>query len=229
MQVDFIFDFYKFLKSREFNLGYGTKKYSLVLHNSDTVLSLESFNKFLGLVDKIYCVNILEESKRVMALPIGLENRNKLRNGVERDYVLRGNYKEQMGDNRRIAFLACFNLLTNPEERISAISAALNLPNSKIILNSISPKAYRKHLKNSNYVISPPGNGPDCHRTWEALYMNAIPIVKREYWPFKEINIPVIQIEDWDSISLAQTNLMTTHKFSFKDSPVSDPIFWLTR
>ena len=229
MQVDFIFDFYEFLKSKEFNHGFETKKYSLVLHNSDTVLSLENFDKILSLVDKIYCVNILEESKRVMALPIGLENRNKLRNGVERDYVLRGNYKKQMRDSRQIGFLACFNLLTNPEERISAISAALNLPNSKIILNSISPKAYRKHLKNSNYVISPPGNGPDCHRTWEALYMNAIPIVKREYWPFKEINIPVIQIEDWNSISSAQTNLMATHKFSFRDSPVSDPIFWLTR
>ena len=229
MQVDFIFDFYEFLKSREFNLGFESKKYSLVLHNSDTVLSLENFDKFLSLVDKIYCVNILEDSKRVMALPIGLENRNKLRNGVERDYVLRGHYKKQMRDSRRIDFLACFNLLTNPEERISAISAALNLPNSKIILNSISPKAYREHLKNSNYVISPPGNGPDCHRTWEALYMNAIPIVKREYWPFKEINIPVIQIEEWNSMPVAQTNLMATHTYSFRDSPVSDPIFWLTR
>ena len=30
-------------------------------------------------------------------------------------------------------------------------------------------KDYRKVLSNSYFVISPPGNGIDCHRTWEAL------------------------------------------------------------
>jgi hypothetical protein len=229
MQVDFLFDFYDFLRSSEFKSQCEANKFSLVLHNSDTVLSLESFDKFFGFVDKIYCVNILEESHRVMALPIGLENRNKLRNGVERDYVLRGNYSKQVCDNQQITFLACFNLLTNPEERMSAISAALNLPNAKIILNSISPKAYREYLRKSKYVISPPGNGPDCHRTWEALYMNAIPIVKKEYWPFKDINIPVIQIEDWNSISLLQVDSIATQDFSFQDSSFSNPLFWLSR
>jgi hypothetical protein len=229
MQVDFVFDFYDFLKSNRFDAWFESKKYSLVLHNSDAVLTLENLDKFLGLVDKIYCVNILEESNRVKALPIGLENRKKLRNGVERDYVVRGHYELQLHENRETDFLACFNLLTNPRERISAVSAALDLPNSKVIMNAVTPKAHREHLKNSKFVISPPGNGPDCHRTWEALYMNAIPIVKKEFWPFKEINIPVIQIEDWNSTCLAQTNLMASHKFSFRDSPVSDPIFWLTR
>lgn len=229
MQVDSIYEFYEFLKTSEFKSRFRSKKCSLVLHNSDTALSLETFDKFLSLVDKIYSVNILEESNRVRALPIGLENRNKLRNGVEGDYVLHGRNKKQMRDSRQITFFACFNLLTNPQERISAITAALTLPNSKVILNPISPKAYREHLRNSKYVISPPGNGPDCHRTWEALYMNAIPIVKAQYWPFKDIPIPVMQIEDWGSISLLQAEPITAQNVSFRNSLVSNPIFWLTR
>jgi hypothetical protein len=28
-------------------------------------------------------------------------------------------------------------------------------------------------------VLSPPGNGNDCHRTWEALYLGAIPIIQK--------------------------------------------------
>jgi hypothetical protein len=32
-------------------------------------------------------------------------------------------------------------------------------------------------LNDAKFVISPPGNGIDCHRTWEALIMGAIPIV----------------------------------------------------
>ena len=229
MQVDSIFDFCEILKSKPFDVMFDSKKYSLVLHNSDTVLSLEDFEELLSFVEKVYCVNILEESNRVLALPIGLENRNKLRNGVKGDYVLRKRHKSTLNVERGITFLACFNLLTNPKERTSALSAAFNLPNATVILNPITPKLYRWYLKNSDYVISPPGNGPDCHRTWEALYMNAIPIVKKDYWPFKNIDIPVMQIEDWNSISLIEMEPRPTHRSSFRDSLASDPVFWLTR
>ena len=29
------------------------------------------------------------------------------------------------------------------------------------------------------FIASPPGNGEDCHRTWEALYMRSVPVVVR--------------------------------------------------
>ena len=34
-----------------------------------------------------------------------------------------------------------------------------------------------KDLQRSRFVLSPAGNGVDCHRTWEALLMGAVPIV----------------------------------------------------
>jgi hypothetical protein len=52
----------------------------------------------------------------------------------------------------------------------------------------------------SQYVLSPPGNGPDCHRTWEALYLGATPIVHRKSWPFLDYDIPVLVIDSWDKI-----------------------------
>jgi hypothetical protein len=164
-----------------------------------------------------------------LALPIGLENRKKLRNGVERDYVLRKYDNALLNVNREFSFLACFNLLNNPEERESALVAANNLPNSKVILDPITPKAYREYLRNSSFVISPPGNGPDCHRTWEALYLNAIPIVKKDFWSFSNVNIPVIQVEDWNSIPLMEKDSALALNSSFRESRASDPIFWLTR
>lgn len=229
MQVDSIFVFSEILKSKPFNVIFKSKKYSLVLHNSDTVLSLEDFEELLGFVEKVYCVNILEESDRVLALPMGLENRNKLRNGVEGDYFLRNRYKTPLNVEREISFLACFNLLTNPKERKLALVVAQNLPNSKVILNPITPKTYRRYILSSNYVISPPGNGPDCHRTWEALYLNSIPIVKRDFWPFKNINIPVFQVEDWNYIPKVQEDSKLNLKSSFRESQASDPVYWLTR
>lgn len=34
-------------------------------------------------------------------------------------------------------------------------------------------------LHKSYYVLCPKGVGEDCHRFWEAIYLNTIPIVKR--------------------------------------------------
>jgi hypothetical protein len=49
------------------------------------------------------------------------------------------------------------------------------------------------------FIASPPGNGEDCHRTWEALYLRIIPVVKRsvmtEY--FKSVGLPMLLVDDW--------------------------------
>jgi hypothetical protein len=55
-------------------------------------------------------------------------------------------------------------------------------------------------LRDTKFVLSPPGNGPDCHRTWEAIYSGAIPIVKRDFWPFKTLSLPVLVVNDWNEV-----------------------------
>ncbi|MGK4301821.1 hypothetical protein, partial [Klebsiella pneumoniae] len=37
---------------------------------------------------------------------------------------------------------------------------------------------YLIDLSESYFVLSPPGMGQDCYRTWEAIFMGSIPIVK---------------------------------------------------
>jgi hypothetical protein len=37
---------------------------------------------------------------------------------------------------------------------------------------------YLQEMARHRSVISPPGNGLDCHRTWEALYLGVIPLVR---------------------------------------------------
>jgi hypothetical protein len=38
---------------------------------------------------------------------------------------------------------------------------------------------YISEMYSHPYVLSPEGNGLDCHRTWEALYAGTIPVVKQ--------------------------------------------------
>ena len=39
---------------------------------------------------------------------------------------------------------------------------------------------YLKKMSEYSFVASPEGNGVDCHRTWEAFYLNVIPISRRK-------------------------------------------------
>ena len=51
------------------------------------------------------------------------------------------------------------------------------------------------------FVISPHGNGLDCHRTWEALVLGCIPIVKTSKIDYLYENLPVLIVKDWSDIT----------------------------
>jgi hypothetical protein len=69
------------------------------------------------------------------------------------------------------------------------------------------------------FVISPEGAGMDCHRTWEAILLGCIPIIKRNpITPLVE-NLPVLIVEDWSQVSkntmLDFASSISTQKFNF--------------
>jgi hypothetical protein len=51
--------------------------------------------------------------------------------------------------------------------------------------------------------LSPPGGGLDCHRTWEALILGCIPIVKRFNIPLENVyaDLPVLIVDDWEDVT----------------------------
>jgi hypothetical protein len=51
------------------------------------------------------------------------------------------------------------------------------------------------------FVVSPFGNGYDCHRTWEALILGCIPIVKTSGLDSLYDTLPVLIIQDWTDIT----------------------------
>ena len=60
-----------------------------------------------------------------------------------------------------------------------------------------------KNQINYSFVLSPAGGGLDCHRTWEALILGCIPIVRRFNLPYEEIyeDLPVLIVDDWNDIT----------------------------
>ncbi len=56
--------------------------------------------------------------------------------------------------------------------------------------------------KDYTFVISPHGNGVDCHRTWEALCLGCIPIVKTSPIDILYKDLPVLIVEKWEDINI---------------------------
>lgn len=64
------------------------------------------------------------------------------------------------------------------------------------------------------FVLSPFGNGMDCHRTWEALLCGCIPVVRSSVFNELFEGLPVLIVEKWTDISL---QLLVTTLADFKD------------
>jgi hypothetical protein len=60
-----------------------------------------------------------------------------------------------------------------------------------------------EYTHKSYYTLSPRGCGEDCHRFYEAIYLDSIPIVKRTNTTFDKLyNIfPCLVVNDWNEIT----------------------------
>jgi hypothetical protein len=204
------FDIAEYLESRE-NLTF--PNVSLVLHNGDY---FPESNRIAAMSNKfkfIYSVNWMGSAPNVRAIPIGLENQGYLRNGVLNDY-LRLLPKLAPLPERPIKLLAAFSNHTNTLERERAKSFAKEMDGAVVLDSSVTPKKYRELMSKSVYVLSPPGNGIDCHRTWEALFLGCIPVVKKDAWPFLHQNLNVVVLENWyDLTNLSLPSEISTSNF----------------
>ena len=69
------------------------------------------------------------------------------------------------------------------------------------------------------FVISPEGAGIDCHRTWEAILLGCIPVMKKNRFSKLLNRLPVVLLDDWAEFNpthmIQQVNRLQTDKFNF--------------
>jgi len=69
------------------------------------------------------------------------------------------------------------------------------------IKNYISPDEFYIQIAKSKYVLSPEGTGIDCHRIYESIFFNTIPILKTSELDYFYESLPVLIIKNWDEIN----------------------------
>ena len=162
-----------------------------------------------------YTWNKPVQHEKLTCIPIGLNfdrHKNSIVNYINRDSKDKGRDK---------LFAVNLSVSSNPD-RIRLIQIAKtkwngfcthidNIPflnsyrRQSIIEGSINvdvtnPECYAI-LSKYKFILSPPGAGLDCHRTWEALYCGTIPIIIESSINELYRDLPVLIVNSWDDIT----------------------------
>lgn len=145
-----------------------------------------------------FAQNCMLEHPKVTPLPIGLEDRWRHNNGALRDY--RRTAGRSDASIPRVAF--AFNIRTNLSKRLACYSALAVSGVADELPQPLNASLYRSYLRRYMFVASPDGNGSDCHRTWEAMYLGCVPIVEDNPMTrsFKSLGLPLVIVKDWNEI-----------------------------
>ena len=80
------------------------------------------------------------------------------------------------------------------------------------------------------FVISPAGNGYDCHRTWEALCLGCIPIIKKKTINNVYEDLTVLIVDEWKdlTVELLEKTIMEfkSKKFNYNKLSLS---YWTNK
>ena len=187
-----------------------TNQNVLVTHNSDYHICKNRFN--IGPKHtKWFCQNKDYDVDSLIPIPIGLQNM-KLRLG---EAASGGKYSSEIrGAHANSLLLDKVNNFEIEKEKLVYMNFSINtypferqavwnyFKNESWITKTknISIEQYYFDLAEHKFIISPRGNGVDCHRTWEALYLRTIPIVKRSVHMKEFEELPIFFVDNWEEV-----------------------------
>lgn len=163
-------------------------RFVLFSHNGDRVIG-EQFRKELER-DRLFAWFTQNPSlvhRKLHALPIGIAN-PCWPHGDQR--VFRSVRARQTPKTK--LFDVSFKVATNPVVREYCIQQTGLTP-----LPERPFDAYLEGVASSHFCVSPEGNGIDCQRTWEALYLRTIPVLTRNIVTDQHADLPMIVLDDW--------------------------------
>ena len=169
--------------------------YILVTHNSDKS-NFEQYAQYLDdkTITAWFGVNLTLEHAKTFVIPIGLANKYWKHGNTQ---VIKENSKQNKKD-----ILLYMNIAINTN--IKKRQVVFNIFSKKPFCHNAKRKPFSgfiQELSRSKFVLSPEGNGIDCHRTWEALYLGAIPVITHSKIDPVFKNLPVLIIDNWNQIT----------------------------
>ena len=214
-----------YIKSSLLNDFFSTKletiknRFILVSGDSDTTVpdDITDFTKYIK-SDKIihwFAQNCTSDHPKISRIPIGLDY-HTLSNKDYPEWGDQASPHEQekklieikdnstLLDNRIIKCYSNFHFKMDGKKFTKDRQEAKDKISPDCIFYEPSHlKRYDSWEQQSKYafVVSPHGNGLDCHRTWEALCLGCIVIVKKSPIDALYKDLPVLFINDWSEVT----------------------------
>jgi hypothetical protein len=194
----------------------------LITHNSD-FQTPERYESYLsdGKIPHWFASNpSVRQHDKLTPIPIGLANARWPHGNID-EFTYAFKHHRKSWSNRTTLLYVNFDTSTNRNQREKALKQVLNFDkhNLQRIETSIELKSYLEQIGNGKFVLSPPGNGLDCHRTWEAQLMGAIPIVVSTTLDPLFSNGAAVIIND---LSVLTQDYLLSMNFSSRDDSFSD-------
>lgn len=199
----------------------------LITHNSDGEITLGTKNPRWDAADALlktsnvlwFGQNLNYNMQRLHPLPIGLENPHWNPEKIEILDRVRG-----YNITRDKLLYVNHDCKTNTAERESVYQ--IPWATKKRGKNGENYEQYLIDLAEHKCVACPSGNGWDCHRTWEALYMGCVPVMKLSRFSALTYGNTAIHVWGWD---LEESDLnKTIHDFVIDEKQL-DFTYWRNR
>jgi hypothetical protein len=167
---------------------------TLITHNGDNGIKkkFKSYTENLK-IKTWYGVNCEIFMDKIIPLPIGIANSMWKHGNIN----LLQKVIDKNNDKDNILFFN-FSIKTSPNKRKKIKKI---IEKKFTFLEKVTQEEYLNTLSKHKFCISPPGNGIDCHRTWECLYLGVIPIVESHVHNLSFQDLPILVINDWNIIT----------------------------
>lgn len=154
------------------------------------------------------------QTSKITPIPLGVDYHTLRQKGVSTPYIQDTGIREislslPSLSERPLSVFANFNVINSSRRHIHTIGEDRKSIRNQIKNNSNihfqdryieRDKCWLKHGEHS-FVISPHGMGLDCHRTWEALILGCIPIVKSSPIDSVYKDLPIVILDSWAEIT----------------------------
>lgn len=194
-----------------------THDFVLVSHNSDGNITDNPIRHFDADVRKIpknlkrwFGQNLNYESDIIESLPIGLENSQWFPETRKIEKLF--NINSTPKNIKNLVYLN-LNILNNPGVRQPIYDMLNDKPyvTTQYGRNGLGYDEYLDNLYNHKFMICPEGNGIDVHQPWESLYVNTIPIQRKNINNKNWRDLPICWVDEWEQVT--DENFLTSeHK-----------------
>ena len=192
-------------------IQYFKNPFILLSHNSDmNVYESVETNVILNCPKlKIwYTQNLCFYHPKISMLPIGFAN--SMWNHGNLSLFDNCDFIRSLSNKKTQKVYFNFSIITNSAKR----QLCYDIVSSKVQwLENVHPNDNLLRMKDYEFCICPEGNGVDCHRFWEALYLKCVPIVVNS--PFietlKRSNIPLVVLDKWEDLDIDNLQYSNYH------------------